>query len=494
MKKIKMIENTRTQPEEKKCTPSTLDRMLQSGLTSFFGSFIISALIIFIFGLKNDPAELAGMMFPPVFIVSWIYFSRKKSGDGIMKNAKAEIAAKNTRESKKQTTNYMYWIIGVAAIILLAAGIYHVASNAQQNTPPANTQVPPPATLPPKNQTPQLQTGAKVLLSSLDKVSNFPQTYEMVFFENISGIRTEVDLKSYANGKTAKISTPFNNRTMFWMGGDVIVCESTPENGQMCANVNQSGPIGQLAAQIERTFVNRQGAAVDFARDTKLVNMGAMKFMSQPTKKTIAGRPCTAIDYRLDYGPLSLNQMREVGVDPNDPIVTAFKNFKVNECLDDQLGNPLQLTATYEYLGQLVKFTREFTKVSAPLSGNAEKPPTLASEAELNRYMTETETMLSVYGMCAGYAGEDANNCFAKAAVENDAPKYCELSKNQTIREQCYYVIATRDAAPALCAKAPSLNDDCYNNVAIALKNSAYCGQIRNATISAACINATKSG
>jgi len=412
-----------------------------------------------------------------------------------MKKTKDEKVEKNVSESKKQSADYTYWIIGIAAILLIAAGIYYVVSNSQ---PPA-TAVPPSVVVPKTNQTqitpkPEMHAGAKALLSSLEKVSNFPSTYQMVFVENISGIMTSVDLKAYGNGRVAEISTPFNNRTIFWIGGQVLVCESTPEKGEMCADVNQTGPIGQLATQIERTFVSRDAAASDLARDTKLVDVGVIKFMAQPAKKTVAGRPCSSIDYRLDYGPLSLDQMREVGVNPNDPVVTTFKNFKVNECLDDEFGNPLQLTASYEYLGQPVKFTREFTKVSAPLSGSAEKPSKLVGEAELTKYMSDTEVMLGIYGTCFGYTGEDANNCFAKAAVENDAPKYCDVSANLTLREQCYYVIATRTGNPTLCPKAPSLNDDCYYNVAIALGNSAYCGQIKNATISKECANATKSG
>ncbi|MFA5077356.1 MAG: hypothetical protein WC488_02930 [Candidatus Micrarchaeia archaeon] len=50
----------------------TTDVLLQSGLTAFFGSIALSFL------LGMSPENAGKILFLPILIVAWIFFSRKK--------------------------------------------------------------------------------------------------------------------------------------------------------------------------------------------------------------------------------------------------------------------------------------------------------------------------------------------------------------------------------------------------------------------------------
>ncbi len=408
-----------------------------------------------------------------------------------MKKVHANKAEPAEGGGKKEGIPAAYWATAVVVLVVLAGLMFYIGKGM-----PAQQAAQPNAPIVPASPTPVVQqersAGAKAFLALLGKVSSFPETYEMVFDENVSGIMNEVGLMSFGANKSAVLKTQYDTRRIFWVEGGIIACEKIEGKDELCAGVSGNGSIAAFAAQVERTFVNREGATADLQRDNRLVDLGVLTFPAAPLQENMAGRDCTRITYQLDYSHLTLKQMQELGVNPGDPVISAFKNFKVTECLDAELGSPLSIDVSYQYLGQPISFSRKVTKITTPLPGNVKLPQTLSPEAALAKEFGEAELAVSIYAGCGALAGQEADLCFRQQAVQNNAPQYCDKSLNSTVKYQCYHIIAAVNGKPELCKNAGNLADDCYASVAAVTKNSAYCGMIANKTINADCVNATK--
>ncbi|GEM_PF-4718034 len=395
--------------------------------------------------------------------------------------AKKTDGAEHVKETHKAPGNNGVFVAVVVVAIIAAFVLFGMQpqKEAPEIVPPIN---------PPQTVSPQLAPGAKTLLDALGKVGSFPQTYQIAFKGNVRNTPVNVLLYSYKDGKSAAIETPYNTRTAYWRGNLTIMCEMQKGGLEICANVSGSKGAPQFMLGVGDMFINNTAAKSDLARDRQLVLWNALKVSDVVKNERYASRPCKLLTYGIDYGKLTLEQMREGGIG------AGFDMFSATECLDDQFGIPLWINVTFSIAGQNGTFEREVRRFQTPLDGEIVMPVNLASESQLLSAFGASETEWGIMGACTSLNGTDADKCFRNGAADRLAPEYCERIANATLAGQCNAIIAVKTSSPSLCKKAAENRDDCLLQVALDSQNPKTCDGINSTEAREYCLNNTKTG
>ncbi len=378
------------------------------------------------------------------------------------------------------------WLLLIVVGVFVVAGAWYYTQG--QNGAPVTTG--PNATV----NTVNLLTspGAVALLSSFDHLQAMPNSYNLSFSEKIDGIDANISLAQKGNDRVAILTTAFNRREYYWIGNQTIACEQSATEPRVCAAIDNQTQLMAYGARLNATFPSTNNEAEQKANHARMIQLGALHFRAPPQSRVVAGRSCTDLTYTFDFTQLTPSQLGQIGMTVNDPLVTMFRNYVVEKCVDDQLGIALVSKLQYEYVDprtqQHVQLTDglQYQTFQTPLPGSLAAPALNANGTQLLEETGRVNDMLGTIGTCLGAVNvTDHDQCVRTSAVRYGNVGLCNLVNDSTVRGQCVIIIATDHNAPDECKLAGGLGNECYTNIAVNDRDNSYCkliadpGQLR---------------
>lgn len=183
------------------------------------------------------------------------------------------------------------------------------------------------------------------------------------------------------------------------------------------------------------------------------------------------GKPCTMVKYTIDYRKIPTQDLGKLGIAPNSPLLTVYKNNSYEKCIDPE-GNVLYGKWTYLEGNKTHSSELELlekTDYSYSLPENRTINETLFEEASL--LYSEAATELS-----SCYLGEDdKEQCILAMAIKYKVPQVCDVLEG-TDRAVCRMDIALKIENPELCSVLEqNYSDACYTEFASRFQNSTFC-------------------
>ncbi|MDE1798358.1 MAG: hypothetical protein KGH63_03055 [Candidatus Micrarchaeota archaeon] len=383
------------------------------------------------------------------------------------------------------------WLVLVLIGIAIVAGAWYFTQ-----TPAA----PAPAPAPASNATAAdslTSPSAVALISSFDRLQALPNSYNLSFARPIDGIDANISLMQNGTDRVAVLQTAFNTREYYWIGNQTVSCEQSGSQPRMCAEVSGQQQLTTYGTQLNNSFPSATDAALQKANQVQLIELGALHFRAPPQDRTVAGRACTDITYTLDFTHLTAAQLAQLGMTSSDPVVTVFRNFQVEKCLDNQLGVALTSDLQYDYVdpttGQSVPLEDKLTYQSfqSPLNASLSAPAPNANSSDLYNFVAGVNQMLAGIGNCQNAPNETAHDqCIRTGAVGNGRVDLCRLINDSSLQGQCVGIVALTTDNPDLCKLAGSQTGDCYGNIAVSKGDISYCKMITDAAIQQKCMDA----
>lgn len=381
-------------------------------------------------------------------------------------------------------------------LLLIVIGIFIVAGAWMYTRPGPATTSAGPGNMNTSAPDPLASPGAIALLSSFDRLSALPDSYNLAMSEPISGIDSNLSLQQKGGVRIAVLTTMLDSREYYWSGSQVMACEQPVGNKQMCGVVGNETLLVNYGTQLNGTFPAPASAASQKINQAGMIQMGAVKFGGAPEKRTVAGRSCTYINYSYDFSRLTAAQLGSLGMSASDPVVSVFRNFRVEKCFDDQLGLSLLSHLQYDYAdpktGQVTTLENKlaYQSLQAPLAGSLTAPTINANSSDVLGLMASVNQMLSTIGTCQSAPNQTAHDqCVRTNAVNFDRVDLCQLANDTMMRDQCVLIIASSDNIPADCAQAGNMTNDCYTTIAADNLDANGCSLISNAQARQSCLD-----
>jgi hypothetical protein len=368
-------------------------------------------------------------------------------------------------------------IIGILAVILICAAAYTFLQQAPVQPPP--------------QQQPASANASEAFISSLYKMRNIGG-YEMSYLETDGPMETQIFLQSNGTQQYGRFDSILDSREFYFDGANTVLCNDY--KGRQCYLVATNGSIFDNYAQsIEAKFIESAAVSSALRTNEKLVQVGAIKFDKAVGRGVIAGRNCTSVSYSINYGGLSINQLRDLGIQPDDPSITSFSSFRTEQCMDDKFGIALRVSLSYSELGKERTFGTLYTSFNDAFSHAVSAPPESASayvsEMQFAQQFNAAQKAIRAAYLCISNdsTATEQDACFRTLAYSSDDSRVCGHVKDPLARDQCYLAIAQTDLSAIGCLFAGSLKDDCYVAVAGGTGDASICDEVTNATLLAAC-------
>lgn len=336
---------------------------------------------------------------------------------------------------------------------------------------------------------------AVALLSSFDKLQSLPNSYNLSFDRPVEGIDANISLMQNGKDRVAVMTTDFDRRAYYWIGNQTVACEWTPGVDQKCAEVSDQQSLMTYGSQLNNSFPTAGDSGSQKALQVKMIELGALHFSAAPAPQTVAGRACTDLTYSMDFASLTPSQLAQLGMTPNDAAVTVFRNFRVEKCLDNELGIALTSHLQYDYVdprtGQKVPLEDKlaYQTFVTPLTGNLSAPALNANSTDVLSLMTTVNGMLSNVANCQNAPNATAHDqCVRTAAVGAGRADLCRLATDPAMAGQCVTIVAVTTDNPETCKMAGAQTDECYANIAVSRTDSSYCKMIANRDVAQKCL------
>ncbi len=335
---------------------------------------------------------------------------------------------------------------------------------------------------------------ARLFLSSLENLAAL-DSYAVSFEDESRGVRAKVIASKRGAVRAAAVETAINRRTVVFLQNMTIVCEQPlPEGEIACADAANSSIALGYANNIRGQFPDF-GAGSALARNRALISGGAISFLPGIRDASYGGVPCKEIAYSIDYTNMSIAQLERAGIDPQDPQVLGFRDYRLSRCVESGTGLPIRLTLEYSYRGVPASFERAYSKEDA--RGISELVG-LATSAELDSLQFEwqfgaVQNSLSAFEECDSRGtGGQRDACYFSFAVSNKVPEVCLEVGEESRRERCYMLIAGQTGEIRLCESAPLLSDECYAESARKAGNVPACEFVSNSTLRDYCLEGAR--
>jgi hypothetical protein len=366
-------------------------------------------------------------------------------------------------------------IIGALIIILIAAVAY---TYLQQ--PPESKPGPQPAT----------GNATDAFITSLYKMRNI-NGYEMSYVETDGPMETEIYLQSNVTHQFGRFDSILDSREFYFDGTNTTLC--LDYKGKRCYLVAKNGSAFDSYAQsIYAKFLESPSVRNSLRTSEKLVQVGAIKFSNQTSSSTIAGRKCTAVSYAINYGGLSIDQLRSIGISPDDPSITSFGNFRLSQCADDEFGLPLSVNLSYSELGKERAFGSLFTSFAEGFDKAVVPPPENSGiyiqETEFAQLFNSAQKEIRAAYLCeAQNSTAERDSCYRTLAYSADDGRVCGHVSDSLTKSQCYLAVAQKLLSPNECAFAGGLADECLISIAGSTGARSLCELISNETLVSEC-------
>ncbi|MFH0927457.1 MAG: hypothetical protein V1822_02655, partial [Candidatus Micrarchaeota archaeon] len=388
-------------------------------------------------------------------------------------------------EEKKGDNGMLAAAAVVLCILLFAGGYYWFVAAGQGASAPGNEG----------QQTLTLEQriaadpSASAMFEALGKQSNFPQAYYAAYDETGDGVPAQ-HIAIYKGSKLSYVSVGNDlfEQEAYWNENGSYVCQSGYNRSLLCGPANGSAAIN-VSDALDQLFIGYEPSAK--AQNEQLYGLGVINFTAPPRSRSIAGRQCTQVEYKIDYSRLSDAQLAQLGVAKDDPVLTVFDNFTMQRCFDDEYGITIYSNLTYEtYLAAgTLSHAIEYSEFDpAPTEGGREVEIN-ANGTQLDALMAKMEAVSQAVDDCMG-SGGNISTCILADAIKNEDVQECALINDAPSRDNCAMRIVLQQDDANLCVKTGSLHDECYLNYAYINSDTSYCTLINDKNVSRECFSA----
>jgi hypothetical protein len=180
----------------------------------------------------------------------------------------------------------------------------------------------------------------------------------------------------------------------------------------------------------------------------------------------------------------------------NSPLVSVFRNFQVEKCVDDQLGIALISHLKYDYVdprtNQKVPLEDQSTyqMFVTPMTGALTLPAVNANGTALTTKVVWVNDVLTAVGRCSSAPNQSVQDqCVRSTAVSYGQIELCQLVRDASVRGQCVTIIATDLKASEDCKQAGTYENECYANIAVATRQDSYCTLIADMAERQTCLD-----
>ncbi len=364
-----------------------------------------------------------------------------------------------------------------------------------------------------------------VLLSAVERSANLT-TYAVDRYK-ITGNTAPLNSSSLVMGE--------KKRVIAWDGlGVEYWAYLLPEGNFLClGEMGACMKVESTSLQSYKSLVNYAQSQIgtpDVAKTRRWVETGVIETIGPATEKTIAGRTCQWIEYRLNFQKMSSSDLAASGLDSRTALAVTET---AKDCVDKETGFGLYHESNSSVLGEstitsfnTTKFDpkRKLVDSDFAIKGEivnestfqileavaiAERQCVLKpSEAEQDRCFEAEAYNSGAPGLCDYIAGTDRRDlCYMVFLPLTRDESICDMVQNK--KDDCYFEVANGGMDAGACAKISSPDyqalcaamlvgkasacpgllraDECYYNVAINGKNATICSSIANATLKGNC-------
>lgn len=327
--------------------------------------------------------------------------------------------------------------------------------------------------------------GALVLLSGAGRLANLPDSYQILFLENVDGIDNNITLAQEGGAREGIVSTAYHSRRYVWANGTAVVCEKVLDRPEVCSELNDNSTAGSYAIRLNATFPAKPSPDQQ-ALDSWMVGIGAIRFVGNPQNKTVAGRACDDVEYTFDFSTLSSEDLTRI-----DPSMFVFKNYQLEKCIDHENGIPLYSRLQYDYQGIVQTYERTYQAYDSPARIQIDALAPNANWTQVDSAFDEDSAVLQSMGECtAQNTSQDRQSCVLSAAINLGEYGLCAFASDPRLRDECIYKLAAVKGQPMMCAKAGTYMDECYAYEAYSWQDVSYCSGITNQTDRDTCVRA----
>ena len=372
-----------------------------------------------------------------------------------------------------------YAIYAVAVVLLVVGAWWFLAGPGSQ--PP----------IIPGNQTNGTvglnSTEARILFASLDRITNL-SAYSMSFSETEGKVYSNTTLIDDGSIRWTHIVTPIGERDTYYNGTNYTFCEKIYDGKSGCAPLINSSYLLGYSSQLNSEFLDAKSARDNKKLDTILINGGAMKFVGGVGEMTISGKRCWDIAYTIDYGKLNINDLREIGLSPDDPTVTRFRNYTVRQCIDDDTGVPLEIELFYYYEDTPRYMKRTLSSISTSGIAPVAVPETNMNETQVELVFADAFDLYSNLLSCDRQnTTAQKDTCFTSFASDLGDSSFCSYVTDSLQRDRCGLKLAAKTGNWSICNGLSLIADDCYIEAAGSTRDAAWCNHVQNASAKVNC-------
>lgn len=343
---------------------------------------------------------------------------------------------------------------------------------------------------------------AKILLQYMNKQSGLPNAYTAQFKQTSDGIDAHVRLERDGGLQQAVVTTSLYTSRYVWGPNQTIVCEKSAGSAEQCAVLNATSALNQKANQLQAMLPQTPQDAAALRQQVeinkKLIEYGAFQFTAPPQTGRYANRSCQNISYGLDYGRIDaqeLQSLQQINPEFSMPNQQVFRNFRLEQCMDDEFGIALHSRLTYDALTQNGAYrpmvgerTMTAFERAAP---NITIPAAQTRLDQVEAIVTQDQSMEMRVAVCRRLnTTNDSDTCLRQSAVEFQNVQFCSLTSNDMAMGDCIVKMATQSGQlrPELCSQAGPKQSECYANIAYLKNDISYCQLVADPNLKALCL------
>ena len=391
-----------------------------------------------------------------------------------------------TDESVKKTApgfDSKLAILGVAVLLLIGAAFLYF-KNGEGNTvaPPTD-----PLELP----------STKLLLGAFEKGAAL-ETYNLAYTANENSAKTAYRMINGGNASWVSVEGDFGMLQGFFQKGEnntsITTMCLTYENETLCALEKNVTGAPEIAASLKVLFPEKETYRAQKSNIGKLVALGAITMDSQVSEAKVGQFETQLVTYSLDYKKMTVRQLQELGMSPDDPVITAVTDQRVSFWIDRKTGLAVKSRATYLENGAPRGYETEYSKFETSAGEMPAVPEEVESATSFVRFYQNAEKDYTEKTACYSQPASEQDSCFKSVGASKKRWEICKLIKDKGTYESCTLIVAQGTNNHVLCSKLETLADDCYIAVVSETGNYELCKNLKNTSLGESCNAAAVDG
>ncbi|RLG18310.1 hypothetical protein DRN67_04305 [Candidatus Micrarchaeota archaeon] len=278
-----------------------------------------------------------------------------------------------------------------------------------------------------------------------------------------SGTRARVDI----------LDATMVPRSFYFLKEGNFIC--LPER-KTCMNASMNDSDISIKRMV--AYAQSQIVVTDSENVERWVDSGVIEVQEYISERTVAERLCDEIKYAVRFDLMSSEDLARSGYTVGE---APFVDRKVIECLDKEAGFVLYRQLNSSVFGELRVLEFNVTRFE-PFAEIQESEFALAGEiVGEEEFLGIQEEEIDKKGCMIYEDIERQNECLEEKAFNKKNPGYCEAITDAASRDSCYMIFVPLSKDPGLCEKMEILEDDCYYELGLGLRDATLCEKISDA-------------